>query len=214
MSNNTNNQNPTDQVTDDTVPDQVAADAPETEDAAATDGNELSPEAMEAAIRALQAENDELKDKLLRAVAEQENLRRRAEREKAEALQYASTNFARDLLPVLDNFARAIAAIPTGAAEQDETFKNLVVGVELVEREMLNAFERHGIRRFDPQGERFDPHLHQAVFEVEDPSQPSGMVVQVLQTGYMIGERVLRPAMVGVAKGGTKAAAASATAPE
>jgi molecular chaperone GrpE len=204
MSNNTNNQNPTDQVTDDTVPDQVAADAPETEDAAATDGNELSPEAMEAAIRALQAENDELKDKLLRAVAEQENLRRRAEREKAEALQYASTNFARDLLPVLDNFARAIAAIPTGAAEQDETFKNLVVGVELVEREMLNAFERHGIRRFDPQGERFDPHLHQAVFEVEDPSQPSGMVVQVLQTGYMIGERVLRPAMVGVSKGGPR----------
>jgi len=210
MSNNTNNPKTSDQVVDDAINDQLAEDLA-TPDVAEDDveNDALSPEVMEAAIRALQAENEELKDKLLRAVAEQENVRRRLEREKAEAVQFASTNFARDLLPVVDNFGRAMAAVPAGASEADETFKNLLVGVELVEREMLNAFERHGIRRFDPTGERFDPHRHQAIFEVEDPSQPSGMVVQVIQTGYMIGERVLRPAMVGVSKGGPKTELAS-----
>lgn len=205
MTNNSNNRSPSDQIMDDTITDMLAEDlsaSPSADEAG--DENSLSPEAMVAAIHALQAENDDLKDRLLRAIAEQENLRRRMEREKSEALQYASTGFARDLLPVADNFGRALAAIPDEAADANETVKNLVVGVEMVEREMLNAFERHGILRYDPMGERFDPHLHQAIFEVEDPSLPSGQVVQVVQTGYKIGDRVLRPAMVGVSKGGPK----------
>ncbi|WP_205042011.1 nucleotide exchange factor GrpE [Rhodoligotrophos defluvii] len=176
-----------------------AAEAPEAQ------SEELSPETMAAAIQALQAENDSLKDKLLRAIADQENLRRRTDREKAEAVQYANTSFARDLLNVIDNFGRALASAPDkDDPSLDEPVKNLVVGVEMTEREMLNVFERHGIRRFDPLGERFDPNFHQAMFEVEDESQPAGMVVQVMQTGYRIGDRVLRPALVGVSKGGPK----------
>lgn len=180
-------------------------EAIQTEGTAEEVTGELSPETMKAAIEALQAENDELKDKLLRAMADQENLRRRAEREKSEAGQYATTAFARDLLGVVDNFGRAMSAVPNkDDPELDESIKAMLTGIEMIEREMLNVFERHGIRRFDPQGERFDPNVHQAMFEVEDTSQPSGMVVQVLQTGYHIGERVLRPALVGVSKGGPK----------
>ncbi|WP_342640620.1 nucleotide exchange factor GrpE [Rhodoligotrophos ferricapiens] len=166
---------------------------------------ELSPETMVAAIQALQAENDSLKDKLLRAMADQENLRRRTEREKGEASQYAITSFARDLLSVIDNFGRALASAPSkDEPAVEEAVKNLVVGVEMTEREMLNVLEKHGVRRDDPLGQRFDPNFHQAMFEVEDPSQPAGTVVQVMQTGYRIGERILRPALVGVSKGGPK----------
>lgn len=141
----------------------------------------------------------ELKDKLLRALAENENVRRRAERQQSEASQYAITSFARDVLSIADNLHRALAAIPEGARDsaEGETF---VSGIELTERELLNAFERHGIRKIMPEGEKFDHNLHQAVFEVEDTDAPAGTVVQVVQPGYVIKDRLLRPAMVGVAK--------------
>ena len=152
-------------------------------------------------IARLREEAGKLKDQLLRTLAEMDNLRKRTEREKAEATLYAATNFARDILSVSDNLTRALAT-----AEQDhlkavsEPVKNLVVGVEMTNRELLNVFERHGITRIDPLGEKFDPHYHQAMFEVPTNEEPPGTVVQVMQAGFKIGERVLRPAMVGVAK--------------
>jgi molecular chaperone GrpE len=144
-----------------------------------------------------------------------ENLRRRTEREVADARAYAVANFARDMLNVADNFQRAIDSVPAEAREGgDSTFKALVEGVELTEREMLKTLERYGVKRLDPQGERFDPNLHQAMFEVPNPDVPNGTVVQVVQTGYVIGERVLRPALVGVAKGGARPAPQAASGAE
>jgi molecular chaperone GrpE len=158
-------------------------------------------------VAQLEAEKIDLKEKLLRTLADMENLRRRTEREVADARTYAVANFARDMLTVADNFQRAIGSVPADSrAGGDPAFKALIEGIELTEREMLKTLERYGVRRIDPQGERFDPNLHQAMFEVPNPDVPSGTVVQVVQTGYVIGERVLRPALVGVAKGGAKAA--------
>jgi len=149
----------------------------------------------------LEAENADLKDRLLRAVAEMENLRRRAEREKAEATLYAATSFARDMLNVADSLGRALSSLPEeDRAGLDEPMRNVLSGVEVTRRELLNVFERHNIKLVDPVGEKFDPHFHQAMFEVADPGAAPGTVVQVVQTGYRIGDRVLRPAMVGVAK--------------
>lgn len=154
----------------------------------------------EAEIGKLKAENAELKDRLLRLAADADNFRKRAEREKAEATLYAATSFARDLLSVPDNLARALAAFPPEARETaDEATKKLFEGIEVTERDLLNVLQRHGIRRIDPKGEKFDPHFHQAMFEV--PGGAAGTVVEVVQPGYAIGERCLRPAMVGVAKG-------------
>lgn len=162
----------------------------------------LDPEKL-----ALQAENADLKDRLLRSMAEAENVRRRGEREKAEATLYAATNFARDLLSVADNLGRALEALPAEAREKaDEAVKTLLAGVDLTHRELKNVFERYNVRQVKAKGEKFDPNVHQAMFEVPDPSVPSGTVVQVVQEGYTIGDRVLRPALVGVAKGGPKAA--------
>jgi molecular chaperone GrpE len=153
------------------------------------------------AIDAMRAENAEIKDRMLRTLADMENLRKRAEREKAEATLYAATNFARELLSVADNFSRALAAItPEQRAEADEVSSNLLAGIEVTERELLNVFERHGIRRIDAVGQKFDPHMHQAMFEVPTADQPPGTVVQVMQNGYAIGNRCLRPALVGVSK--------------
>lgn len=166
--------------------------------------------AEDSAVRTavLESEIEATKEKFLRAMADLENLRRRAEREKAQASQYAITGFARDMLAVADNFARALASMPQESrAAAEETVRNLIAGIEMTEREMHRVFERHGIRMFDPVGERFDPNLHQAMFEVEDPQSASGTVVQVMQTGYMIGDRVLRPALVGVSKGGPRSTA-------
>lgn len=158
----------------------------------------------EAVVR-LVKENEELKDRALRLAAETENLRRRAARDVQDAKSYAIANFARDMVQVADNLDRALAAVPAEAREGgDAGLKALIEGVELTGRAMLSALERHGVKKLDPQGERFDPNFHQAMFEVPDPSVPAGTVVQVVQTGYGIGERVLRPAMVGVAKGGPK----------
>ncbi len=161
----------------------------------------------EAVVR-LVKENEELKDRALRLAAEMENLRRRTARDVQDAKSYAIANFARDMLQVADNLDRALEAVPAEAREGDDAgFKALVEGVELTGRSMLASLERHGVRKLDPKGEKFDPNFHQAMFEVPDPSVPSGTVVQVVQTGYSIGERVLRPAMVGVAKGGPRQAA-------
>ena len=151
----------------------------------------------------LASENAELKDRLLRAVAEAENVRRRSERDKADASAYSIAGFARDILSVSDNLRRALDAVSDEAKESDDV-KSFVEGVELTERELLNSLEKHGIKKLEPKGEAFDHNLHQAMFEVEDPSQPAGTVVQVVQAGYIIRDRLLRPAMVGVAKGGPK----------
>jgi molecular chaperone GrpE len=155
-------------------------------------------------IAALQAEAADLKDKWLRAHAEIENVRKRLEREKEDIAKYAVTKLARDIVGVSDNFQRAISAIPTGAAEQDPALKSFLEGVTLTERELLNALERHGIKCVQPLNEAFNPHLHQAVMEVPRSDVPEGTIVQVFQPGFMIEDRVLRPAMVGVAKGGPK----------
>ncbi len=157
-----------------------------------------------------EAERDEMKDRLLRTLADMENLRRRTEREVADARAYGATSFARDTLNVADNLRRALESVPAEArAGDDGALKALIEGVELTERDLLKTLERHGVRRLEPQGGKFDPNLHQAMFEVPDATEPNGTVVQVVQAGYVIGERVLRPALVGVAKGGPKAAEAN-----
>ena len=142
----------------------------------------------------------EYKDKLLRLLAEMENLRRRTEREIADARAYGISNFARDVIAVADNMDRALSQL-----DADAGTKALLDGVELTERELLKVLEKHGVKKFEPLGEKFDPNLHQAMFELPDPSRPAGTVAQVVQPGYMIGERILRPALVAVAKGGPKA---------
>ena len=155
---------------------------------------------------ALRSEIAELKDRLLRTMAEMENLRRRTEREKSDAGRYAISAFAKDLISVGDNLSRALHSLSDkDRAGADDNVRNMIAGIEMTERELLNVFGRHGIERVDPSGDRFDPNFHQAMFEIEDPSVEAGTVLEVMQPGYLIGERVLRPAMVGVARGGTKA---------
>ena len=154
------------------------------------------------ALAKAQAEIAELKDRLLRTAAESENLRKRMEREKEDALKYGAAKFSKDILTVADNLRRAIENVPKAEADASEPVRNLVVGIEATERELLTVFERHGITRIDPKGQRFDPNQHQAMFEVQDPTQPSGVVVQVIAAGYMQHGRLLRAAMVGVSKGG------------
>ncbi len=159
-----------------------------------------------------QREAAELKDKLLRTLAEMENLRRRTEREVADARTYGIANFARDVVTVADNMDRALQALDNELREKaDASVKALLDGVELTERELLKALEKNGIRKIEPQGEKFDPNFHQAMYEVPDASVPSGHVVQVVQPGYVIGERVLRPALVGVSKGGPRTSVETGT---
>lgn len=160
-------------------------------------------------IAALQAEASDFKDKWLRAHAEIENVRKRVEREKEETAKYAITRLARDIVTVGDNFQRAISAVPADAAENDPALKSFLEGVTLTERELLNALERHGIRRQEAMNEPFNPHLHQAVMEIPRNDVAEGTIVQVFQSGFMIEDRVLRPAMVAVAKGGPKFPATS-----
>ena len=157
----------------------------------------------------LDRELAEAKDRLLRALADMDNMRKRTEREVADARAYGISSFARDIVGVADNMHRAMAALDDELrAKADEATKVLLEGVELTERELINVLEKHGVKRIDPLGQKFDPNRHQAMFEVEDLSVPSGSVVQVMQAGYLIGERVLRPALVAVSKGGAKAAPA------
>jgi molecular chaperone GrpE len=157
-----------------------------------------------AIIARLEADNAALKDRLLRALAETENVRRRAERELNDARQYAVAKFAGDMLGVADNIERAIANVPAQVREGDDAVRTLIEGVELTEKELLRSLERHGVRKLDPLGERFDPNFHEALFEVPDPSVPSGTVSKVIGAGYSIGTRSLRPARVGVSSGGPR----------
>lgn len=188
-SNDTDNQNIESQV--------------ETPNGAAT---EAAAEVQADPVAVLEAEKADLKDKLLRVMADMENLRRRTERELADARIYAKANFARDMLNVADNIRRAIESVPEEArASAEGAFKALIEGIDLTERDLLNTLERHGVKKLEPQGQKFDPNLHQAMFEVPNPDVPNGTVVQVVQSGFVIGDRVLRPALVGVSKGGPKA---------
>ncbi len=156
------------------------------------------------------AEAAQFKDQLLRALAEAENTRRRSQREREDSARYAAAALAKDIVPVADNLARALAAVPAEALGEDEALKNLVDGIAATERQFLAALERHNIKRIDPLGEKFDAHLHQAMFELPGTGQPAGTVVQVLQPGYVLHDRLLRPALVGVSKSD---AAASETPP-
>ena len=179
---------------------------PETGTEASGDMPEPSEaERIAKAMELLIAENAELKDRVLRAAAEMENLRNRTARDVRDAKTYAVTGFARDLLAVADNLNRALAALPAESrAVADSGVVALVEGVELTERSLITALERHGVRKLEPEGQKFDPNFHQAMFEVPNPDVPNNTVVQVVQDGYAIADRVLRPAMVGVAKGGPK----------
>lgn len=191
-----------DQPNDERAPEEIeAAEAAAERSEGGVDGD------YEALVRLLK-ENEELKDRALRSAAEMENLRRRTARDVVDARAYAIANFARDMLQVADNLQRALDAIPAEAkAGGDAGFKTLIEGVEITQRAMLSTLERHGVKKLAPEGERFDPNFHQAMFEVPNAEIASGTVVQVVQPGYSIGDRVLRPAMVGVSKGGPKFAA-------
>jgi molecular chaperone GrpE len=181
-----------------------------TEAALPENAQTAQPEATPDPVAELAKEAADLKDRLLRTLAEMENLRRRTEREVADARAYGVTNFARDILAVADNMERALKALDDEIREKaDAGVKALLDGVELTERELVKVMEKHGITKLEPQGQKFDPNLHQAMFEIPDPSVPAGTVVQVMQRGYTIGERVLRPALVAVSKGGPKAQAAA-----
>jgi molecular chaperone GrpE len=180
------------------------ADSPkaDTQDAVVDEGAQLGAE-----LNALLLENADMRDRLLRTMADMENLRRRTEREKTDTARYAISNFARDVLTVGDNLKRTIQHVPAEAAAQDPALKSFLEGVEITERELLNVLERHGVTQIEPLGQRFDPNCHQAMYEVQNAEVPDGTVVDVMQSGYMIGDRCLRPALVAIAKGGPKPAA-------
>ncbi len=167
------------------------------------EGLEKQAETETKELSALEGEVATLKDQWLRAMAETENLRRRATRDREEALKYAGANFGRDMLSIADNLRRALENCPA-LEDLPDAVKALIQGIELTESALLSAFERHGIQKIDPMGEKFDANLHQAMFEVDDESVSAGTVVQVLQVGYVMHDRLLRPAMVGVSKNGVK----------
>ena len=172
----------------------VMPDDPEGDDPAVAQARELT----------------EAKDRVLRTLAEMENLRRRTTREVEDARAYGISRFARDVLDIADNLQRALDAVPADVrANADPGLKALLDGVELTEKSLHSALEKNGVKKFDPAGQKFDPNVHQAMYEVPDESVPSGTVAHVVQAGYMIGDRILRPALVGVAKGGAKAAPAA-----
>ncbi len=164
-----------------------------------------APSAEADPVAELTRQNADLKDKLLRTLAEMENLRKRTEREVADARTYGVASFARDSLGIADNLRRALDAIgPEMRETADAATTALIDGVELIERELLKTLERNGVKKFDPTGQKFDPNVHQAMYEVPDETVPAGTVAQTIQAGYMIGDRVLRPALVAVTKGGAK----------
>jgi molecular chaperone GrpE len=182
------------------------AAAPQAADTAPS-GEMVPAEQVKAALEAAA----DFKDRMLRALADMENLRKRTEREVADARQYGVTAFARDVLQVSDNMHRALDSIGAELAQtSDDNVRALVEGIELTERELAKVLEKHGVKKFSPQGEKFDPNFHQAMYEVPDGTAAPGTVAHVIQSGFMIGERVLRPAMVAVAKAGPRAASSSA----
>ena len=201
-------------MTDDTKkngPDEAATELGAEAEAVIADAAEAEAQSAEQEpdpIELLKAENADLRDRFLRLAAEMDNLRRRTERDVKDAKSYAIAGFARDMLGVSDNLRRALDAIPAEAKEAGEAgLMALIEGVEMTERSMLAAMERHGVKKLEPEGQKFDPNFHQAMFEIPNTEVPNNTVLQVVQAGYVIGERMLRPAMVGVSKGGPKVAA-------
>lgn len=204
MTDNAENQKPEEEL-------ETPETATETPEAAETEAPEAAaPEAAPEADAGsdLEAELAEAKDRMMRALAEAENVRRRAQRDIENANKRAISGFAREMIVVADNLSRALDAVDSAAADSSEAMKSLLTGVEMTAREMLNAFERNGLKRVDPLGERFDPQVHEAMFEYEDPSKPAGSVGQVMEPGYTLHGLTLRPAKVGVTKGGPKPEAA------
>ena len=199
MTVNDKNENP-----EETEEDPIAAQAGDAEAAGPADGADDPAEESGGA----EAEIADLKDKLLRALADMENLRRRSQKDREDALKYASANFARDMLTVGDNLRRAIASIPEDGDPDGAALAAFIEGVALTEKELLATLERHGIKKIEPMGEKFDPQFHEAMFEAPVPGAANGTVFQVLENGYVIHDRLLRPAKVGVAK-----AAPAATGP-
>ncbi len=184
---------------------QAEMEAAEEEAANEPEADPNDPATILSLLDKLKAENEEMKDKMLRTVAEMDNLRKRTAREMSDTRSYAVSGFARDLLGVGDNLQRAIQAVPADKRESgSDEFKALIEGVEMTERELLKALDNAGVKKFNPEGEKFDPNKHQAMFEMPNPEVPNNSVQQVVQEGYTIGDRILRPAMVGVAKGGPK----------
>ena len=186
---------------------------PEDEPQAANEPGEIETEIVgnpAAELAQAKAEAAQFKDQLLRALADAENTRRRSQRDREESARYAAAPFGKDIVQVADNLQRALAAVPSEALAKDEALRNLVEGIAATERQFLAALERHNIKRIDPLGDKFDAHLHQAMFEVPGTGQPAGIVVQVLQPGYVLHDRLLRPALVGVAKADAPASPAPA----
>ena len=192
---NFNENNPTDPQTDAGAPTEAASEA----DAAA----EPNPFVV---LQKLQQENEELKDRVLRTLAEMENLRRRTEKEVADVKLYGVTSFARDMLTFADNLRRIVENVPPELRETaGAATTTLVEGLELTERDFVSRLARHGVKKLEPKGTKFDPNRHEALFEIPDESVPNGTVMQVVEDGYAIGDRVLRPAKVGISRGGPKA---------
>lgn len=183
------------------IPETIESNPATETEAAESPIADVQVDARDVEIMMLKDEVGALKDRMLRLAAEAENTRKRLERERAEATLYAATNFARDLLSVADNMGRALSAVSPEARESaDEVARNLLAGVEMTERELLNVFGRYNIRKLETIGQKFDPNMHQALFEVPTSERPPGTVMNEMQAGYAIGDRCLRPAMVGVAK--------------
>ena len=185
------------------------ADQPEESNASDSNTLKTNPIENEASLESssdpgdsadLESEEEELRNQLLRAMADNENLRKRTEREVAAAKKYGPFSFVRDLLASLDNLEKAISLIPENKDEMDETLKNILIGVDMTGREFASVLERHGISKINPEGEKFDYNLHQAMFEVPTNEVEPGTVVQVVQLGYLLHDRLIRPAMVGVSK--------------
>jgi molecular chaperone GrpE len=193
----------------DVINNATVADA-EPENAAAAQASDVEAGQDSDPLTAMTAERDALKDQLLRALADTENMRRRSEREADTARKYGHTQFARDLVGAIDNLARALASAPEDKSSLDESVQSLLTGIELSWTEIQSAIEKHGVRQINPVGEKFDYNFHQAMFEVPTNDQPPGMVLEVVQHGYALHDRLLRPAMVGVSKAADKAEPAPA----
>lgn len=200
-------------ISDDDLQDAInnaAASDAETENAAPEQISDAEASQDADPLTAMTAERDALKDQLLRALADTENMRRRSEREADTARKYGHTQFARDLVGAIDNLARALASAPEDKSSLDESVQSLLTGIELSWTEIQSAIEKHGVRQINPVGEKFDYNFHQAMFEVPTNDQPPGMVLEVVQHGYALHDRLLRPAMVGVSKAADKEEPASA----
>lgn len=185
----------------------VSAEAETAASEAPVDDVADAPEAVVEAnpLEKLAAENAELKDRLMRALAEVENVRRRNDKERQDMAKFGAQSLAKELLSSVDNLRRALDSVPAEARQENDVLKNLLTGVEMTEKQILDAFEKNAIKRIDPVGEKFSYERHQAISEAPGTGKPAGTVVQVLQAGFMLHDRLLRPAMVVVAKGDPKA---------